>query len=234
MSDSAHPIRSYQRIFKPDRRVYAIDGRRLPVPGGVPLQWLGWAFCSLIVVLVLSQRSIILASVLAAISGVLGASSHGSAGAVIGALAGFIATLLAGVALDWLDWPLRLLIAPGMIATLAGQSSPDGRPAHRYLTSLAGLRMRAARRSLDGAIPSEGEVHVWAPRVWVAPDEHSPVLHHGRVRGPARLVFAHPVVAVAGRGRLIVRRAEGHRMRSGERLCEVIELGDGQVVEVRP
>lgn len=234
MSDSAHPIRSYQRIFKPERRVYAIDGRRLPVPGGVPLQWLGWAFCSLIVVLVLSQRSIILASVIAAIGGVLGASSHGWAGAVIGALAGFVLTLLAGVALDWLDWPLRLLIAPGMIATLAGQSSPDGRPAHRYLTSLVSLRMRAARRSLDGAIPGEGEVHVWAPQVWVAPDEHSPVLHHGRVRGPARLVFAHQVVAVAGRGRLIVRRAEGHRMRSGERLCEVIELGDGQVVEVRP
>lgn len=234
MSDSAHPVRSYQRIFRPDRRVYAIDGRRLPVPGGVPLQWLGWAFCSLVVVLVLSQRSIVLAVVLAAIGGVLGASAHGYAGAVIGALAAFVATLLAGVALDWLDWPLRLLVAPGMVATLAGQSSPDGRPAHRYLTSLVGLRIRAARRLLDGVIPGDGEVHVWAPHVWVAPDEHSPVLHHGRVRGPARLVFAHPVVAVAGRGRLIVRRAEGHRMRTGERLCEVIELGDGQVVEVRP
>ncbi len=60
------------------------------------------------------------------------------------------------------------------------------------------------------------------------------MLHHGRVRGPARLVFAHPVVAIPGRGRLIVRRAEGHRMRSGERLAEVIELDEGQVVEVRP
>jgi hypothetical protein len=234
MSDSAHPIRSYQRIFKPDRRVYAIDGRRLPVPGGVPLEWLGWAFCSLIVVLVLSQRSTLFAGVLAVIGGVLGANSRGWAGAAIGALAAFVATLLAGVVLDWLDWPLRLLIAPGMIATLAGQASPDGRPAHRYLTSLVGLRMRAARRSLDGAIPGEGEVHVWAPRVWVAPDEHSPVLHHGRVRGPARLVFAHPVVVVPGRSRFVVRRAEGHRMRSGERRCEVIEVGDGQVVEVRP
>ncbi len=37
-----------------------------------------------------------------------------------------------------------------MVATLAGQASPDGRPAHRYL-DLAGLalRLRAARRSLD-------------------------------------------------------------------------------------
>jgi hypothetical protein len=70
--------------------------------------------------------------------------------------------------------------------------------------------------------------------VWVAPDQHSPVLHHGRVRGPARLVFAHRVVAIPGRGRLIIRRAEGHRVRSGERLCEVVELAEGQVVEVRP
>jgi hypothetical protein len=234
MSDSGQPIRSYQRIFKPDRRVYAIDGRRLPVPGGVPLEWVGWALGSLLVVLALSQRSLTLAVLLAAAGGLLGAGSHGWAGALLGALAALTGTLLAGVVLDWLDWPLRLLIVPGMVATLAGQSSPDGRPAHRYLTSLLGLRLRAARRTLDAAIPSEREVHVWAPQVWVAPDEHSPVLHHGRVQGPARLVFAHEVVAVPARGRVIVRPAEGHRMRSGERVCEVIELGEGQLVEVRP
>jgi hypothetical protein len=234
MSDSSHPIRSYQRIFEPDRRIYQIDGRRLPVPGGVPLQWLGWAFASLVAVLVLSQRSILLAVVLGAIGGVLGASSHGWRGAVVGGACGFLATLIAGVLLGWLDWPLRLVIAPGMIATLAGQAAPDGRPAHRYLTSWVALQLRAARRSLDAPIPADGEVQVWAPQVWVAPDEHSPVLHHGRVRGPARLVFAHPVVAVSGRGRLVVRRAQGHKLRRGERLAEVIELTDGQVVEVRP
>ena len=147
MSDSPHTIRSYQRIFRPDRRIYQIDGRRLPVPGGVPLEWLGWAFAALVAILVLSQRSILFALVLGAIGGLLGASSHGWPGALMGALAGFVATLLAGVVLGWLDWPLRLLIAPGMVATLAGQASPDGRPAHRYLTSLLSLRARAARRS---------------------------------------------------------------------------------------
>jgi TcpE family len=234
MSDSSHPIRSYQRIFRPDRRIYQIDGRRLPVPGGVPLEWLGWAFASLVVILALSQRSILLAIVLGAIGGVIGASSHGWRGAVVGGATGFLATLIAGVLLGWLDWPLRLLIAPGMVATLAGQASPDGRPAHRYLTSWVALEMRAARRSLDGAIPAERKVHLWAPEVWVAPDEHSPVLHHGRVRGPARLVFGKPVVVVPGRGRHVVRPCEGHRMRRGERRAEVIELDAGQVVEVRP
>jgi hypothetical protein len=234
MSDFPHTIRSYQRIFRPDRRIYQIDGRRLPVPGGVPLEWLGWAFAALVTILALSQRSVLIAVVLGAILGVLGASSHGWPGAVIGALAGFVATLLVGVVLGWLDWPMRLLIVPGMVATLAGQASPDGRPAHRSLTSLLSLRARAARRSLDRAITSDGESQVWAPQVWVAPDEHAAVLVHGKVRGPARLVFARPVVAIAGRGRLIVRHAEGHRLRRGERLCEVIELTDGQVVEVRP
>jgi hypothetical protein len=234
VSDCTHPIRSYQRIFKPDRRVYAIDGRRLPVPGGVPLEWLCWAFCGLVGVLVLSQRSFVVAGILAALVGLLASSWHGPTGAVIGGLAGFVGTLLAGVALDWLDWPLRLLVVPGMIATLAGQTSPDGRPTHRYLSSLAALRLRAARRSLDGAIGADEQERVWAPEVWVAPDQHSPVLHHGRVKGPARLVFAHRVVAIPGRGRLIIRRSEGHRMRSGERLCEVVELAEGQVVEVRP
>jgi TcpE family len=234
MSDSPYTIRSYQRIFRPDRRIYQIDGRRLPVPGGVPLEWLGWAFAALIAILVLSERSILLALVLGAIIGLLGAGSHGWPGAILGGIAGFVGVLLAGVVLGWLDWPLRLLIAPGMIATLAGQASPDGRPAHRYLVSLLSLRTRAAHRSLDRAITPGGEMQVWAPRVWVAPDEHSPVLHHGKVRGPARLVFARPVVAIPGRGRLIVRHAEGHRVRRGERLAEVIELADGQMVEVRP
>jgi hypothetical protein len=234
MNDSARPIRSYQRIFRPDRRVYAIDGRRIPVPGGVPLEWLGWAFGALLGVLVLSERSIILAVVLAAIGGALGGSSHGWPGGVLGVLTGFVATLLVGVVLGWLDWPLRLLVVPGMIATLAGQASPDGRPAHRYLTSWTALRLRAARRSLDGAIGSVEEAHIWAPQVWVAPDEHSAMLHHGRVHGPARLVFGRPVVAIPARRRLIIRRAEGHRMRAGERLCEVVELDEGWVVEVRP
>jgi hypothetical protein len=234
MSDTSHPIRSYQRIFRPDRRIYQIDGRRLPVPGGVPLESLGWAFGALVLILVLAQRSILFALVLGGIGALLGASSHGAKGAVLAGAVGFLGALLAGVVLGWLAWPLRLVVAPGMVAVLAGQASPDGRPAHRYLTSWLSVRLRPARRSLERPIPVEGVVHVWAPQVWVAPDERSPVLHHGRVQGPARLVFGRPVIAIPARGRLVVRPAEGHRMRAGERRAEVIELADGQVVEVRP
>src|SRR5258708_29577518 len=112
MSDPPHTIRSYQRIFRPDGRIYQIDGRRLPVPGGVPLEWLGWAFAALGAILVLSQRSILFALVLGAIGGLLGASSHGWPGALIAALAGFVATLLAGGVVGRPCRPPRLLIAP--------------------------------------------------------------------------------------------------------------------------
>jgi TcpE family len=234
VSDSPAQVRSYQRIFRPDRRIYQIDGRRLPVPGGVPLEWLAWAFGALVGILALSERSMLLAGVAGALGALLGAGSRGWLGAVLGAGAGFFGALVAGVLLGWLDWPLRLVIAPAMLATFAGQVSPDGRPAHRYLTSWVGVRLRAARRSLDRPLPADGETERWAPQVWVAPDHHSPVLQRGRVRGPARLVFGRPVVVIPRRGRDVVRPAAGHRMREGERLVEVIELAPEQVVEVRP
>jgi hypothetical protein len=234
LSDSPAPVRSYQRLFRPQRRLYQIDGRRLPVPGGVPLEWLGWAFAVLVVVLVVSERSLAFALVLAAIGGVLGASAGGWCGAVVLAAAVLVGVLLAGVALGWLDWPLRLLVLPALVATMAGHPASDGRPAHRYLGSWVALRLRAARRSLDRPLVADGNSRVWAPQVWVAPDQHSPVLEHGRVNGPARLVFGRRVVVTRAHGRFVVRPAEGHRMRRGERVAEVIELGKGQIVEVRP
>lgn len=234
MSDSTAPIRSYQRIFKPERRIYQIDGRRLPVPGGIPLEWLGWAFVALVAVLVLSQRSLVLAVVLGVIGAVLGASSHGFSGAGILGGCACVGALAIGVLLCWLDWPLRLIVLPALLATVAGHPSSDGRSTHRFLVSWLAVRVRAARRSLDRSLIPDGEVRVWAPQVWVAPDHHSPVLERGRVRGPARLVFGRLVVAIPARGRFIVRPAEGHRMRRGEQLAEVVELGAGQIVEVRP
>jgi hypothetical protein len=234
VSDSPAPIRSYQRIFKPDRRLYQIDGRRLPIPGGIPLEWLAWALLALIAVLVLSQRSLVLALVVAGIGGVLGASSQGWRGAALLGAVGFFGVWLIGLVLGWLDWPLRLLVLPGLLATLARHPSTDGRSTHRFLVSWIGLRLRAARSSLDRPLMPDGDARVWAPRVWVAPDHHAPVLKHGRVHGPARLVFGRRVVAISSRGRLIVRPAEGHRLRRGEQIAEVIELGRGQVVEVRP
>jgi hypothetical protein len=234
MSDSSAPIRSYQRIFRPERRIYQIDGKRLPVPGGVPLVWLGWAFAALSAVLVLGQRSPIFLIVATAVGAIVGASDGGVRGALMCGAGVAGSVLVAGVVLGWLDWPLRLLVLPAMLATVASRPSSDGRPAHRYLISWISLYTRPACRSLDRTLVLDGGSRMWAPQVWVAPDQHGPVLQRGRVHGPARLVFAREVVVIPGRGRAVLRPAEGHRCRAGERVAEVVELGAGQVVEVRP
>jgi hypothetical protein len=234
MSDTPGQIRSYQRIFRPERRIYQIDGRRLPVPGGVPLAWLLWAAGTLLVVLALSSRSLTLTLGVGFAAALAGAGYGGWPPAAVAGLFAFVCVYAAGVVLGALDWPLRLVILPAAVATLAGQVSPDGRPAHRYLLSWVALRLAPARRSLEQPVAAEGSVVVWAPEVWVAPDEHCAVLRRGRVHGPARLEFRELVVVYRRRGRHVVRRAEGHRVRRGEALAEVVEVGAGQVVEVRP
>ena len=70
-------VRSYQRIFKPDRRIYQIDGRRLPIPGGIPLAWLGWIAGTVAVVVALSARSLTLALLLACAAAIAAASVGG-------------------------------------------------------------------------------------------------------------------------------------------------------------
>ena len=195
-------------------------------------EWLAWAFGALVLVLVLSERSIVLALIVGAIMAVLSASWHGRESMLRAGAGGFVATLLVGEVLGWVAWPLRLVVLPVIVATLGRRASPDGRPAHRLLTGWVGARLREGppaptREQSDGAAG-------WAPQVWVAPDEGSPMLHYGRVHGPARLVFGRPVVVVVGSGRLVVRPAYGHQLRPGEYVAEVVELGDGQVAEIRP
>lgn len=233
MSDSPSPVRSYQRIFKPDRRIYQIDGRRLPVPGGVPFAWLGWATGTLLVILLLSTRSLLFTAIAAGIGGLLGAE-RGWRGALIASTCTAATVQLSGVVLGWVDWPLRWLVLPGFVATAAGQLAPDGRSGHRYLFSRIMVRLRAGRRSLGRPVAVDGEEWTWSPRVWFGHDEHHPVLHHGRVHGPARVVFPRRVVLTPARGRLVARPAAGRRVREGEMVAMCVDLDEGQVMEVRP
>jgi hypothetical protein len=226
-----NPVRYYRRATRPPRRVYRRGGRRLALLSGwVSFEWLAWAFAALVLVLVLSQRSIVFALVTGAIVAVLSAGAHGRRSMWRAGAAGFAVTLLAGEVLDWVAWPLRLVVFPAIVATLARYASPDGRPAYRLFTRWVSARLREGNPAREQQRATGG---VWAPQTWVAPDEGSPVLHYGRVHGPARLVFAWPVVVTAGAGRLIVRPAYGHQLRPGEYIAEVVELDDGQVAEIR-
>lgn len=194
MADEHAPVRSYARIFKPERRIYSVDGRRLPVPGGVPLRWLGYALGTLLAVLVLSGRSWTVAGLLAAAAFAVTVSMGGRSAGIVAALAALGGAQVLGFLVVSLDWPLRLLVIPGLVATLATQATPDGRPAHRYALSWLALQLRPPRRSLGRPLPELARPRLHGSRLAVAGDWHEWHLGRARVHGPAVVRFAVPLV----------------------------------------
>ncbi len=168
MSAGYESIRSYQRIFRPERRIYQVEGHPLPVPGGVPLRWLAYAAAALLAVLALGSGSLLVPA-LAALAALAAGSAAGEPerGAAAGGLA-FGAAWIASAVLGLLDWPLRLIVVPVMVATLATQASPDGRRADRFALSWLALRLAPPRRSLGRALPLPGTTRRAAAEVWVA------------------------------------------------------------------
>jgi hypothetical protein len=234
VSDGYEPIRSYQRIFRPERRIYSIEGRPLPVPGGVPLRWLAYATAALLLILALGSGSAAVALAISAIAGLGGASAGGRVGGAVAALGALEATWIGGFALGLIDWPLRLIVIPAAVATLATQATPDGRRADRFALSWLAVHLAPLRRSLGRTLPALGRAHLLGGELWVAPDERSPRLRRGRVRGPAIVFFSEPV-ALCGSGRRRRRQiaqALGRPQRgvSARRLA----LGGDEVLEVRP
>ena len=231
MSEGREPIRSYQRIFRPERRIYQIEGRTLPIPGGVPLRWLAYLTAALLAVLVLGSNSTAVAIALGAAAALVGYRAGGGAAALVASAAAFAGYFLLGWALGLLDWPLRLVVVPAAVATLATQATPDGRRADRFAASWLGLRLKPARRSLGRALPLAGRAHRRGGEVWVAPDERSPKLRRARVRGAALVFFSTPVAL--RRIGLRKRRLQARPGR-GEGGSARVVLGEGELLEVRP
>ena len=230
MSEGREPIRSYQRIFSPERRIYQIEGRTLPIPGGIPLRWLAYATATLLAVLLLGSGSTAVAVAAGALASLAGFRVGGRTAAVASAPGAFAASYLGAWALGLLDWPLRLLVLPAAVATLATQATPDGRRADRFALSWLAIRLAPPRRSLGRALPAAGRRHLLGGELWVAPDERSARLRRGRVRGPALIFFSTAVELRRSRfakRRLRVRPAGGE---ARERLV----LGAREVLEVRP
>ena len=229
-------IRSYQRIFRPERRLYQIEGRRLPVPGGVPLRWLGWAAGTLLAVVALSAGSATVASLAAAGAALAGLVAGGRGVALAAAAAGLVAVPALGLVLGALDWPLRLLVLPALVATLATQATPDGRRADRFAWSWLSLRLAARRRSLGRVLPLAGRPYLAGGGLWVAACEDGSRLRRGRIRGPAQVRFARPLWLRRGRLRRhrLVARPLGGRIAGRGAVVDWLELGAGEVLELRP
>lgn len=226
-------IRSYQRIFKPDRRVYQVEGHRLPVPGGVPLAWLAYAVGTLLAVLLLGSRSLALAVALAAVAAACGLAHGGRVAAAVAGAAVLGGSQVVGWLLALLDWPMRLLVVPALAATLATRATPDGRPAHRFALSWFALLLRPGRRSLARPLKAVGATRAVGARVWVAADERSPRLHPGVVHGPATVCLREEGALTRARGRRGRLTLARDTTRGGERV-RVVELGAGERLRVRP
>jgi len=236
MTDAREPIRSYQRIFRPERRIYQIEGRSLPVPGGIPLRWLGYATAALVAVLVLGSESPTLAVLLALAAGAGGLLVGGRAGGLAAAGAAFACFWIAGFLLTLLDWPLRLVVVPVAVATLATQATPDGRHADRFALSWLALRLAPRRRSLGRPLPPRGVPQLNTAALWVAPDEHHPELRRCRIRGAATVAFAEEVRMYRGllrQRRLTARPARDRSRRQAGLEAKRIAVGAGELLEVR-
>ncbi len=236
MTERREPIRSYQRIFRPERRIYHLEGRPLPVPGGVPLRWLAYAAAALLGALALGSGSPVLLALAGFASGLAGLALGGRGAALLAAAAGLGAAWLGGLVLGLLDWPLRLVVLPAAIATLATQATPDGRGAGRFAASWLALRLAPARHSLGRALPPSGSRRLLGAALWVAPDHGGPSLRRGRVRGAGTVGFAIEMLVrrVGGRGERLLARPADRGARRGEHRASRIAIGVGEVLEIRP
>jgi len=227
-------VRSYQRLFSPDRRIYAIDGRTLPVPGGVPLRWLGHATATILAAVVLGGLHPVVIAAVAWLAYISAARVGRRREGVLLAMVAAVAVTAAGLVVGVLDWPLRLVVLPAVLATVLTQIAPDGRSVARHLLSLAWVRV-AGRRRLADALPATGRRRLTI-EIAVAADVHQPRLRRGRVAGPSRLRFAEPVLVLRRRrwgGAVMLVPVAGERRRRGP-MVDVLDVAAGEKVEVRP
>src|SRR6476659_2190066 len=126
MNEGREPIRSYQRIFRPERRIYQLEGRTLPVPGGVPLRWLAYATGALVAVLAIGSGSATVAAALVLSAALAGLVVGGRAGAIAAAAGALGAFWVANFLLGLLDWPLRLSVVAVSFKTNNTQATRKG------------------------------------------------------------------------------------------------------------
>jgi hypothetical protein len=203
------------------------------VPGGVPLRWLGWAAGTLAAVAALASGSPLVPVGAAAAAGAGGLAITDRTAGLLAAAAALAGTWLAGVGLGLLGWPLRLVVVPAAVATLATQATPDGRRAERFAASWLVLRLAPRRRSLGRALPADAR-RALGGEVWVAPDARGPRLRRARIGGPAVVCLAAPLAV--RRGRLRRRRLMASppgRRTPAHLLASRVALAEGESLEVR-
>lgn len=153
----------------------------------------------------------------------------------IGYVAALLATILIagrlpgiGALIAGIHPALRLVAAPVCGAYALCMWQIDGRPAHIGLSSWT--RMLLAPRRLVAFQGARAQPRVaWAEAIVVAPDESTPRLRRGSVRGPATVVLRYPIQARARRRTLHVAQGGARPLWRGKQ----ISVADGARLVLR-
>jgi hypothetical protein len=153
----------------------------------------------------------------------------GYGAAVLGAVIAMSRLPLTGALLAVLPAPIRFVLLPGLAAFALDRTRVDGRPAHSHLIAL--VRHRLRRRHLSGLRPAPAPGHEdrVLDDIYFVPDEQARVYRAARVRGPAKLRLAYPVVGKRRHGRLILHQASTQPLRC----TRLLRVGPGAEVEFR-
>lgn len=228
-------LRNYRRIFNVDKRIYQIEGRQLPIPGGVPLRFAVWFIAAEITVVLVRSQSPIVAILCVGIGLAIGNRRQGALGALIGGVLGWAVATVTGFLLALPDWPIPYVILPAALAVLSIRYEPDGRAPHRFVLSWLRFQSSPRRRVAGyGGVSPVGTVSTYAPDCWIASDWNTPELRKARVTGPTTVEFRDALTirrrGVGKRRRWVATPAKRRR----DETQQTIDLADGEVLEIRP
>lgn len=234
-------LRTYRRVFNIDRRIYSIEGHQLPIPGGIPLRFIGWLAVSLLLMLMLRSGAPLVMLLTIAVGGGIGRRRGGWGGAVVGAVIGWAAFTVSSFALSLLSAPIALVVIPFAIAMFSLTAQPDGREPHRYALSFIAWQLAPSRSDGHAGVAAVGETRSFrASECYIAPDWRSPVLRAGTFNGAADLTFDRGARVRRRRRPFARRRPNRYLIRPPEsrlRRSQVVAgltLEPGEQAEVRP
>ncbi len=227
-------IHSYRRIFRVDKRVYSVQGRQLPFPGGIPLRILGWIAVAEALIVVLYLQSTVFAVIFALVGALAGWRRGRITGVLAGAVVGWASYVVLGFVFHIVPWEVTFVAIPAAIAGVSIRAEPDGRSPHRYAASWITWQLSPRRWSADGSVPAIDSTHTYRPSCPIAPDWRTPRLHRAEIRGPSTVTFRDPMrVRKLGVGRKDLLARPARRTRRGQTLA-IVTLTEGQTMRVLP
>lgn len=234
-------LRTYRRVFNIDRRIYSIEGHQVPVPGGIPLRFIGWLLASVLAIAMLRSGSPIVLLLVVIVAGLIGKRRAGWPGAAIGAVLGWAGLTVVAFALSLLAASIVFFVLPFGLAMFSLTAEPDGRPPHRFALSFLAWQMAPSRTDGQIGVAAIGETRSYrASECYIAPDWRSPVLRAGTFKGEGEISFDRGarvrrrrlLFARRRSNRYVIRPPESRLRRS--RVVANLTLEPGEEAEVRP